>query len=486
MNSIPDIYAAYFPAFAARCFIELNPGRDYDMPWHVDVMAYELERIRTGQNRRLALCLPPRSLKTTVGTIAFTAFYLGHNPAAQIVLITYGDDLSREIMHQIQQCLRSGFYRAAFPQVHLRMVTNQEIKTTRNGSIYTTSTGGALTGRGADLIIIDDPAKALQSGSEAHRNRTIEWAQTTPFSRLNDPREGAIVIVAQRTHQADLVGFLTQEIDHNWHLLSIPAKEVEDRQYPVLTPDGYDMLERREGELLSPERLPQSQLDELRRNMGSAHFEAQYQQCPMLQHGNLVREEWLRYYNTDYRLTKPIDMIVCSWDTATGVNETSDYSVCTVWHKSDNEYLLLDVIRIRQEMPELLRTMDRIAREKRAHLVLIEDANHGTGCAQNLRRMGQYSVGRLRPVGTKEERLTRVLHIIEDGRMLSPADATWLDTFENELLGFPSCRHDDQVDSVTQFLLHAENNMRNLKGEWRSDGSVLFTGQGGTVRAYSI
>ena len=476
MTSLNQLYRNVFLAFASTCFLKLNPSAEFNPPWYVEAMCHELEKVLAGDNRRLMLNLPPRCLKTTVGTIAFACFYLGKNPDKDIILATYGDALSEPIMRNIREILNSDFYRHVFPEVVLNRQTTNEITTTRKGSIFATSVGGSMTGKGADLIIIDDPAKAQDSQSEARRENDVEWMQTTPFSRFNDPRTGSVVIVAQRTHEADIVGSLTAETNHPWTVLAIPAQETETTAYDVGTYPEQRQIVRQPGDIIDPERYSEEYLEQLRNQIGSSNFEAQYQQYPLPMAGNIVKRDWIQTYTTDEYLEREIHLKVCSWDTALSVNEGASYSVCTVWAISGKIYMLKKVIRVRMETPKLIDLIDSTALEERAHVVLIENNLHGRGCAQELmdRKGNNYFIYLETPACDKATRLAVQTPAIEQGRLQLPEQAPWLDTYENELFGFPNTRYTDQIDSTSQFLNCARNGRcRNTKGRHTETGVRL-------------
>src|SRR5467141_556708 len=193
--------------FAERCFCELNPQAAFLPNWHIEVIAAKLAAVRAGRIRRLIINLPPRHLKSLLASIAFPAWCLGHDPSAQILCVSYAQDLADKLARDCRSIMMSPWYRQIFPTrlaPHRQAV--QEFITTRQGYRLATSTGGVLTGRGADLILIDDPLKPEEALSEARRNATNDWYANTLYSRLNDKRHGAVVIIMQRLHEDDLVG----------------------------------------------------------------------------------------------------------------------------------------------------------------------------------------------------------------------------------------------------------------------------------------
>jgi hypothetical protein len=170
--------------------------------------------------------------------------------------------------------------------------------------------GGAVLGRGADLIIVDDPIKATDALSAAQRRQCAEFYDNTLYTRLNDKRAGAIVIIMQRLHEDDLVGHVLEKDE--WEVASIPAIETHARTYR-LSDDAGHLYRRRAGEVLQESREPRQVLEQIRRSQGSLTFSAQYQQAPVPAEGNIVKREWLRFYKDP---PTPFDFTVASWDTA--------------------------------------------------------------------------------------------------------------------------------------------------------------------------
>src|SRR5229473_1006683 len=193
--------------FAELCFRELNPQAAFAMNWHIEVIAAKLAAVREGKIRRLIINLPPRHLKSLLASIAFPAWCLGHDPSAQILCVSYAQDLADKLARDCRGIMMSPWYRRIFRTrlaAHRQAV--QEFLTTRQGYRLATSNGGVLTGRGADIILIDDPLKPEEALSDARRQATNEWYDHTLYSRQNDKRHGAIVVIMQRLHEDDLVG----------------------------------------------------------------------------------------------------------------------------------------------------------------------------------------------------------------------------------------------------------------------------------------
>ena len=201
--------------FVERVFVELNGSTPYLDNFHIGMICAELEAVRAGEQRRLAIALPPRSLKSLIVSVAFPAWLLGHDPEAKIICASYGQHLSEDLARDCRQVIRSDWYRRLFPATRLASdrqgISNFE--TSAGGLRHATSVGGALTGMGADIIIVDDPTKPEEVLSDVERARANAWARHTLFTRLNDKARGSIILVMQRLHENDLIGHVSELTD---------------------------------------------------------------------------------------------------------------------------------------------------------------------------------------------------------------------------------------------------------------------------------
>jgi len=361
----------------------------------------------------------------------------------------YAQDLSDKLARDCRGIMLSPWYRQIFPTrlaPHRQAV--QEFITTRQGYRLATSTGGVLTGRGADIILIDDPLKPEEALSEAQRKAANEWYDHTLYSRLNDKRHGAIVIIMQRLHEDDLIGHvLAQE---GWEVLSFPAIAEADEVHRIETIWGAQCFRRRQGEALHPDREPLETLDRIRRTIGEYNFAGQYQQSPAPLGGGLVKAESFKRYGEKDRPER-FDRIVQSWDTANKATELSDFSVCTTWGVRGKDLFLLDLFRRRLEYPALKRAVREQQSLFGANEVLIEDKASGTQLIQELITDGCYGVTPYQPTCDKIMRLNAQTAMIENFVYI-PEAAPWLAEYLHELMVFPNGKHDDQVDSTAQFL----------------------------------
>src|SRR5579872_7290686 len=226
-----------FCGFIERSFNELYPHAEYLPNWHIEVMASKLEAIRRHEITRLIITLPPRNSKSHCASIAFPVWLLGQQPSAQIIGASYGQDLANKLAMDCRSLMWSRFYQQLFPTRLLpQRQAVQEFATTEGGFRLATSVGGVLTGRGADFIIIDDPLKPDEAVSDVRRKAVNDWFDQSLVSRLNDKRQGCIVLIMQRLHEDDLVGHVLEQ--GGWKLLRFPAIAEEHELYTIETPYG--------------------------------------------------------------------------------------------------------------------------------------------------------------------------------------------------------------------------------------------------------
>jgi predicted phage terminase large subunit-like protein len=435
-------------AFVEKTFATLEPGTAYQHNWHIDHLCWQLGRVARGELRRLIINVPPRSMKSITASVAFPAWVLGRDPTQRIICVSYAEDLARKLSVDTRTVLDSSWYRELFPRMQLasKRPRNTELITSLQGYRFAAGVGGSILGRGADLIMVDDPIKATDALSAAERRRVAEFYDNTLYTRLNNKQTGAIVIIMQRLHQDDLVGHVLGKDE--WEVVSIPAIEVEERTYPLSDRPGH-LYHRAAGEVLLPGREPRQILEQIRRSQGSLTFSAQYQQLPVPLEGNIVKREWLRFYDEP---PASFDLTVASWDTASTLSEGADYSVGTVWGAKGLDFYLLDLVRGRFEVPELRREVVRLSRVWKADQTVIEDTDIGRAITQDLRRSGEYRAILKKPRFDKQARFLAQSARFEAGQVHVPREAPWLALWLEELLAFPNGRHDDQVDSTSQAL----------------------------------
>ena len=434
--------------FVALAFKAIEPGGRYLPNWHVRAIAYQLQRVARGECKRLIITMPPRSLKSITASVAFPAWLLGSDPSKKVICVSYAQPLAVKHANDFRTVVGSDWYQRMFPDFRIdpRKNTENELRTTRGGGRLATSTGGQLTGRGGDIIVIDDPLKAEDAYSELARKKCVEWVRTTLMSRFDNPNAGAVVLVMQRLHVDDLAGVLLET--GGWEHLNLAATAEEDERVQVGRHSWHD---RRTGDYLHPERLGQVELDRLKQDLGSLTFSAQYQQSPAPPDGNMVKRVWFRNFDPQHLDIRNMT-IVQSWDTAVKRDPCNDYSVGSTWAKDGDQYYLIDLIRIRAAYPDLIKIVRSAIDKFDPAIVLIEDAGSGSNLIADLDSQ-DISTTPVKARIDKESRLSRVAAMIENGNVHLPKDSHWRDDFMLEILAFPHGKHDDQVDSMTQALI---------------------------------
>jgi predicted phage terminase large subunit-like protein len=460
-------------AFIHRSFLELNAQTPFHHNWHLEVLAEKLEDIRNGRCTRLIVNVPPRHLKSHAISIAFPAWVLGHDPTAQVVSITYAYDLSESLARKSRSLMQSEFYQALFDtRISRGREAVSDFETTEGGCRLSTSIGGVLTGRGADIIILDDPLKPDDALSEPRRQAVNDWFANTLRTRLNSQESGAIIIVMQRLHADDLVAHVQRS--GKWDVLSFPAIAEREETYDIKTSYGRKRFIRKPNEILQPTLLSTTTLEDLRQSIKEYNFAAQYQQDPQPAAGVIVQRDWLHFYAPADKPER-FDRIVQSWDTANKTTELSNYSVCTTWGMKSRQMYLLNVYRRKLDYPALKKAVRDLAQIHKANVVLVEDKASGTSLIQELRSEGFSAVQPAPSMdGDKIMRLRAQTSKIEGGFALFPKEAPWLQTYLTELLGFPNARYDDQVDS-TVFALAWSISARGYLTEEAADGFRRLT-----------
>ncbi|MCH7910393.1 MAG: terminase, partial [Candidatus Hydrogenedentes bacterium] len=312
-------------SFIQKTFSTVDPSAAYRHNWHIDAIAWNLERCMQGEIRRLIITVPPRNLKSICVSVAFIAWVLGHDPARRIIVVSYSEDLAKKHSRDCRAVMESPWYRAVFPGTRLDPGKNTEIEfmTTQRGFRLATSVGGTLTGRGGNIIIIDDPLKPTDAMSEAKREAVKQWYNGTLYSRLDSKADDVIILVMQRLHVDDLVGHVLEQ--EPWVHLNLPAI-AESSQRIQTGPETF--IDRRAGDVLHPEHESRETLDDIKSVLGTYAYSAQYLQSPVPAGGTMIKWSWFRFYDEAPPLGEN-DRIIQSWDTASKAGELHDYSVCT-------------------------------------------------------------------------------------------------------------------------------------------------------------
>jgi predicted phage terminase large subunit-like protein len=434
-------HAIEFSRSDLACFATLMRRRFEIAPLHQQIIE-QLERIESGAIDRLMIFVPPRHGKSLISSELFPAWYLGKHPDRSVIAASYGSELATDFGRKVRNHMASPVFRAVFPgaSISTDSAAAHRFNLMAGGAYYAVGAGGALTGRGADLLLIDDPVKNREDADSATYRRNLhDWYESVAYTRLQPG--GVVVVIQTRWHQDDLAGWLLSEhAGESWTVVSLPA---------LAEPD--DALGREEGAALWPAKFPVPTLNRIREAIGSAAWASLYQQRPVPATGAIFQRAWWRFY-TAASLPPKFEQIILSLDTAFKTNSSSDYSVALVLGVGDTGYYVLDVWRDRAEFPRLKAIVNEMAAKWRPDRLLIEDAASGQSLIQELRQLSRLPVMPIKVGSDKVSRAHAVTPMIESGRVYLPEAAPWLSDFIDELSSFPAAAHDDQVDALSQVL----------------------------------
>ena len=435
----------------------LHPKRPMEMDWYIHAMSEAIMSLSRGETNRLIINAPPRSSKTNLCTIFNIGFILGKDPSAEIMLLTYGEDLTRDIASKVHHLTRHPAYMHLFP--HTRCVgaasQGQALRTSAGGKVHFTSIQGTMTGLGADWIILDDPLQAAHRRSDKRSDNLETTFRESLSTRLNNPSTGKILLIQQRIAPSDLCGRLTEHEGHSWTLLALPAEFMAPATYPLGRFGGTHKAQI--GDLLIPEHLTRDVLKDRRIEMGEAAYAAQYLQAPIYEENNPIEFDKLAFIRReDIAVELEHALIVQSWDTALTANANSDYSAVTTWARLPSQkFVMLHAKQIKLSSDKLVDAMRTHAQAWRTQFVLVEEANHARDLIRDLKaNVKGPTIVRSVPHGnkSKEDRLLQVLYPINAGQVRLLKEEKSLDLLLHQLRQFPNGKHDDLVDSFTQAL----------------------------------
>jgi predicted phage terminase large subunit-like protein len=435
--------------FLRQAFYTLYPDKAFEGNWHIDAILHSLLEGLAGRRLRQIINLAPRHLKSFIASVVWPAYVLGVQPSTRIIGISYSDDLARTHARDFNRLIQSPWYGRVFPQTRFTRITANEVSTDQGGGRYATSVAGTLTGRGADLIIVDDPIKPDDALSDTLRNDLNVWYSTTLYSRLDDKAHSGLIVVMQRLHLNDLTGYL--EDGGGYHKLAFAAVALQDE---VIELGGGRQHVRRKGDLLHPARENQQVIDGVKRAMGSQMFAAQYQQAPQATEGDLLRREWLRRTTQMPNLRN--GYLVLSIDTAFSEAATADYSAMTLIHACEGRFCVLNAVRGKWSYEDLKQRVLNIYNQHRDALEIVVE-RQGVGISLLTYLASQHiRVWHYQPKHSKSVRALLAVPTFEGGgfEVLDlPGRNSWVEPLIEELVAFPEGRYKDWVDSVVQVIL---------------------------------
>jgi len=413
---------------------------------HHSVMAKKFEAIAKGESKRLIINMAPRHTKSEFASYLLPSWFLGKYPNKKVIQCSNTAELAVGFGRKVRNLVGSEQYKTVFPNVSLRQDSKAAGRwsTNGNGEYFAIGVGGTVTGKGADLLIIDDPHSEQEAalGDPTVFDKVYEWYTSGPRQRLQPG--GSIVVVMTRWSERDLTGriikdALSRDKGEEWEVIELPA----------IMPSGNPLW---------PEFWSLSELSALREELPPMKWNAQYQQQPTGEEGALVKRDWWKVWESD--TPPPCEFIIQSWDTAFTKNERSDYSACTTWgifnlneDPNNKNIILLDAFKKRMEFPELKQTAYEFYKEWQPDSFVIEAKAAGSPLIFELRQMGivvtEYTPSR---GNDKFVRLNSVTDLFKSGKVWCP-DTRWASEVVEEMAAFPNAEHDDLVDSSVQALI---------------------------------
>jgi predicted phage terminase large subunit-like protein len=431
-------------------FVErFNP--DYLPGWvHKDIcqrLEKFSEQVANQESPRLMLFMPPRHGKSTLASVAFPAWHLGRHPDHEFISCSYSGSLAMNFSRKVRQLLREPVYKNVFEKSRLDKDSQsvESWQTTQGGGYVAAGVGGGITGKGANILVIDDPVKNREDAeSENNREATWDWYTSTAYTRLSPG--GGILVILTRWHDDDLAGKLLRHAEDGadqWEVIKYPAIAEEDEKF------------RKVGESLHPERYNVDALEQIRKAIGPRDWSALYQQNPVSDEGDYFSRDMIRYYDFDEIDTSHLNYY-CAWDLAIGQRDRNDYSVGIVVGVDEYDTLyVVDVVRGKYDGFELVEQILDLYETWRPSIVGIERGHIemalGPFLQKRTRERGlneayfkDLKVGKR----DKEARARAIQGRMQQGMVYFPKDAIWTGPMVAELLRFPNGTHDDQVDAL--------------------------------------
>jgi predicted phage terminase large subunit-like protein len=429
-------------AFAMKAFAQ-RQGQPLELWPYVRYVLWHLDCVISGTFKRLVVALPPRHGKTFLCSISFAAWILAHNPAAKILIVSYGQQLAEKIAFEIRAILQNKWYRRLF-KTRLKKTKLNDLVTTAGGGVRSVSVEGGVTGLGADFILIDDAVQIKDCENDRQLDRINSLFDSEIRTRLNNQKRGAIVIVAHRLAENDLPGHVLQE--GGWKLVQLPLIAPRARTYR--TDNGF-VWSRRKGELLRPDAFTVRDVERLRR-MKRPGFETLHQQNPGARDRLRIKPENVGVFvSAEVPADSPV---VLSIDPGQKGGPSHSYSVIQAWAPREGQYLLLDLFREQLRYSDFRAEVYRFIRRRRPSAILIEATGQGPALMSDISQKPGMQIVSVSPVDDKIIRLRRHQKLIRAGHIRLPEHAPWREDFVAELTLFPYGAFDDQVDAMTQFL----------------------------------
>lgn len=432
---------------------------NYKVGRHHRKLADQLMALETGEKDRVCVNMPPRHGKSQLVSIYYPAWFIGRNPGKKVMMVSHTTDLAVDFGRKVRNLIDTDTFREVFPAVSLATDSKSAGRwnTTTNCEYYATGVGSALAGRGADLLLIDDPhsEQDVLNGNLAAFEKAYEWFAYGARTRLMPG--GRVAVVQTRWSKLDLTGRLVQDMVNNegadqYEVVELPAiLEVEDKQTGEIVQKA-----------LWPEFFDMPALLRTKASMPVFQWNAQYQQNPTSEEAAIIKREWWRLW--PYDDPPHIEYIIMSLDAAAEAHNRADFTSLTTWGVFFNEeenmhqIILLNAIKKRMEFPELKALALEEYRHWEPDAFIVEKKSSGTPLYQEMRRAGlmvqEYTPvrGTINNPNSKMARLNSVSDIISSGLVWVPPKR-WAEELVEEVAAFPFGANDDQVDSTVQALM---------------------------------
>lgn len=451
----------------------VEPATPYCSGWHIDAIAEHLEALTRGEIRNLIINVPPRHMKSLSVAVFWPTWVWATMPEIRWMFSSYAEDLALRDSVKCRRVILSRWYQRRWGHA-FKLTGDQNQKrrfeNDRGGYRLALGVGGGSTGEGGDIIVVDDPHKALEATSIASLENVIQWWDETMSTRANNPQSVRKVIIMQRLHQRDLVGHILskarEEGGEQWEHLCLPAEYEASARVTGL---GWKDPRKQPGELLWPQRFGRSELAKLQVALGPRGTAGQLQQRPAPLGGSVYKRDWWADENRyDPDAPPPTVARFLSCDTALKDKESNDFSAISVWELgADYRIALRYVWKDKPAFPAMVAQIEKIAERYHGDNLLkgvvIEDKQSGTTAVQTLRQMAppwlQKIIVEWIPRGDKVYRARQASLWCERGRVLLPYPSErvpWLLDFEDEFFDFPAAAYDDVTDTVSQIIIYLE------------------------------
>ena len=461
--------------------------------WPLEAICEHLEAVVDGEIKRLLINIPPRCGKSTITSVCFPAWVWAQRhdsptsgPGVPLLHASYALNLAMRDSVKCRRLIESPWYNGLWGE-RFTLVGDQNTKgrfaNDKKGERLITAVEAKVTGEGGNIIVVDDPNAANEVLSAATIEATNEWWDGTMSTRLNDARNGAMVVIQQRLAEEDLTGHIL-ETDHGWTHLCLPMEYEPDRSF--VTSIGWKDPRTEPDELLWPDRFDKEQISTLKKRLGPWKAAGQLQQRPEPKGGGIIKREWWQLYDKDSY--PPMDLIVASLDTAFTEKTENDMSALSVWGvfsgdviaqnaKTERVYtqnhprvMLMNAWQERLELHELVDKVSETMKQMKCDKLLIENKAAGHSVAQEIRRLYGHELFSVQLVDPKSQdklsRLYSVQHLFAEGLIFAP-DRSWSDALITQVSQFPKGKHDDLVDTVSMALRHLRDIGVLVRGpEW--------------------